>query len=346
MENEKELYIQYLKSYLSVSTHIGCPLGCIYCSGQSFYPDLVEKITDPNSLVDDVYKYKLFRKDITPIVINNRSDPFLPKVRKSSMDILKRFYEDGIHNPVTFITKLTPTPEELSILDEGRLPVFLFVTYSGLDKKIEPFGHESQLNTFDLCNDRKNFKLIHYWRPIIPTINDSDEDIRKMLDTVSGKCDASVVSGMRVNKTTKKSLHDKGITAIDDYDYSKHKYLDKDFQLKIKKMAKEYNHEVFSHTSCAISTFMDKADYNLHSNTNFCDVCKNHSNCKENCGQVILDEFRKLDLNSPVSEDTDSIVRYQGAMTEEERSFLQTIFKKRIIPEELTLSVSEQLMAK
>lgn len=126
--------IEYLKSGLSVNTHVGCGLGCSYCiltTSINQFPHhpicinsaktIYEQITSNNSL---------FVNGLTPVYVNNRTDPFLPSVIEQTYEVLKLFSIHKISSPIILISKLAPDYRFAEYCQ--RLNILFFYTYSGL----------------------------------------------------------------------------------------------------------------------------------------------------------------------------------------------------------------------
>ena len=88
--------IEHLKSGLSVSTHIGCPMGCPYCvlSKLNEFKKKPERSMTPEKIIETLKKKStLFLNEKTPLLINNRTDPLLPAVIDDTMRLLELFVE-------------------------------------------------------------------------------------------------------------------------------------------------------------------------------------------------------------------------------------------------------------
>jgi DNA repair photolyase len=135
--NKEPFSIEYLKSALSINTHVGCALGCQYCIVDELGANGIEEILTPERAIERLTGSRFFIPGKTPVTLNNRSDPLLPKVRESTFGMLALLNERGYTNPKIIISKLTPTEREVELLDDSIGNNFFFITYSNLPKPIE-----------------------------------------------------------------------------------------------------------------------------------------------------------------------------------------------------------------
>jgi len=351
--------IEYLKSSLSISTFVGCNMGCKYCILSSLkFGVLPEKIADEADLVNDLCTHKFFIKGFTPISINNRTDPFLnPIVKESTFTVLKLLQEKKVtKNPLMLITKKELSGTELEWLDESGLNIYLFLSYSGLPKTVEP--NNETFNETHLINLRKtkNIHKIHYWRPIIEGVNNDDQDINKMLATASSTFDCSIVSGIRLSKEVITLL--KKNTKIS-FEYQKeraiHKYLSDSTIEKILTLRNRIysKYLLFRHTSCVISHMENKPDYNLsYLKPKSCIFgCPNSNNCMSTLGQCNKQIIEKSLSNLGISGvkyhcDGNTQLNINADLTQEEISYLKHNSRMVIVSRSVINSPSESKIVK
>ncbi len=291
MNNKRELQtsfnkkpIQYLKSFLSINTHVGCNLGCVYCVCHAFgLPDFPQKVATPKQLMGLLLNNKYFIPNITPIAINNKSDPLLPGVKESTFEVLKFFANYNLKNPLVIISKLSYSPEELDLIENLSLNIYHFTSYSGLSFPLEKVDSKIQKENIKLLS-KSSIKSIHYWRPIINGLNDNIKVIKKILEFVARRCYASVVSGIRLPLRVVNNLKKLGINVRYEKYYAIHKKLSDETRKKIAEVShKKYpNYPIFFHTSCALSYFENLPDYNVNylKNGFHCNpFCKNRHIC-------------------------------------------------------------------
>jgi DNA repair photolyase len=83
--------IEHLKSGLSISSHSGCSLSCAYCLLHTGKNDdnYVQFVEGADAIINRLKEpQSLFLNGMTPLFINNRTDPFLPEVEKYTFQIL------------------------------------------------------------------------------------------------------------------------------------------------------------------------------------------------------------------------------------------------------------------
>lgn len=280
----KETPIQYLKSFLSINTHVGCNLGCEYCIIRAFnLPSYPKKIASPDKVFQKLTKNLYFIPNETPIAINNKTEPLLPSVKTSTFKLLTLFSRYELSNPIVIISKLSYTREEVKYLEKLDINLYHFTSYSGLGypiEKIKPLVQEENIKLLS----GTNIKSIHYWRPIIEGINDRYEKLEKILDFVANKCDASVVSGIRLPRKVLENFKRLNINLKFNEHYVEHKKLKEETKRNILEISqiKYPDYPIFFHTSCVLSYFENKPDYQvnylregLHCNP----FCKNKESC-------------------------------------------------------------------
>lgn len=82
----KKLTREYLKSYYSINSFIGCNINCAYCffAPIRIVPMRPIKVVEEETLVNEMISDKFFVRDKTVISLNNRTDPFITKDVKDS----------------------------------------------------------------------------------------------------------------------------------------------------------------------------------------------------------------------------------------------------------------------
>ncbi len=255
--------MENLRSGLSISTHAGCSLQCSYCilDVLDFDTSKPQQIANVESIEN-----KLFREGSDflsmkpPLLVNNRTDPFLPQVAPATYEVLDMLARNKVETPVILITKLAPN-FNLDSYSE-KLNLMVFYTFSGLDRPIETRTASAALRFIDRFTSNVPFaSRYHYFRPIISGLNDNEDSIRWVLNTVSSKFRASVVSGLRILPSIKQKLEAHGIM-LGGYRMG-HKTLFEDTLLRVWKLRDEIapDYVVFRHTSCAIFAHLGKPDH-------------------------------------------------------------------------------------
>ena len=128
---------EYHKNGLSLNHIQGCPLDCAYCIWHTYglwdqrQPRALMSDTDA---VEQLVTHRYFQPDITPVQIFNRAtDPFLPMVKRHTVEVLEDLDRRGLHNHVLVITGHQVKQEDPLRLDQIKnLKLTLLFTYSGI----------------------------------------------------------------------------------------------------------------------------------------------------------------------------------------------------------------------
>ncbi len=274
--------IEHLKSGLSISTHVGCPMGCEYCvlSVMNHFSKKPELSECPEVIVKKIVEGKcLFANGKTPLIINNRTDPLLPTISDYTLRLLELLAENHISSPVIIISKFAPGEYLRSYFD--RMNLMYIYSYSGYKKDFNYDKLNADIAQIDDIVPHKS--RFHYLRPIIPGFND---DINVLYEIIKRfmECDfyGSIMAGFRVNKDNK------GLLQQSIKYNTQHKLLSNEiYQLIIDRLqVKKEAYQIFRHTSCGISTFMHASNrLNYFDRTGHCNIkCANRNICKSNKG--------------------------------------------------------------
>jgi DNA repair photolyase len=183
-EHAREV-VEYRKSGLSLNHIQGCPLDCAYCIRHTYglwnqrQPRAL--MTDAEA-VEELVAHRYFEPHLTPIQVFNRAtDPFLPVVRPHTFTVLEDLDARGLTNHVLVITRTQMKPEDIDRLNQlGHVKVTLLFTHSGMDdRRIEPYPSEVAAESLKLMSEpeRRTYRTILYWRPLVLGLNDSDEHL-------------------------------------------------------------------------------------------------------------------------------------------------------------------------
>lgn len=342
MEFEK-YSIEYLKSGLSINTHIGCNLGCSYCiltTSLNQFPRQPFYIKSPQSLVDAIIgSNALFVNGLTPIYINNRTDPFLPSVMESSYEVLRILSAHHIESPIIFISKLSPDCKFADMIK--NMNVIYFYTYSGLIGMDYNSRNSVNQRMLKLIEQNVPFKnRYHYFRPIIPGYNDSVETINKVIKMVKNTFYMTVAGGIRINKENSIQF------SISDYDKN-HKLFSDTVWKVIKETAQSMDYPLVRHTSCAIAQYMkqpNKLRYIEMKQHCLQQKCPNYSICK-----IGMNADHHL-VEGEIAKRTDAHYRwdefenliFDDAVEQELLAFLRSTYGINTIASKIILSPSEQ----
>lgn len=278
--NLENYSIEYLKSGLSVNTHVGCGLGCSYCiltTSIDQYPHHPVFINSAEAIFERITANdSLFVNGMTPIYINNRTDPFLPTVMDKTYEVLDLFSQHNISSPIILISKLAPDQRFTKFC--RTLNILFIYTYSGL--KGLDYNSDQKINQNNLVEIIKNVPFenrYHYLRPLIPGYNDSLSKVESIIKLIGNNFRATIAGGIRVNIDNAETF---GITKYDKH----HKLLTNTAWENILKTTKKNALIVLRHTSCAISLHMkisNKLQY--FNNPYHCAMenCPNYVHCKQ-----------------------------------------------------------------
>lgn len=349
----KELSIEYLKSYLSINSYIGCTINCAYCflAPIKIVPMRPIKVIDEKELVNQTVNSIYFKENVTVLSLNNRTDPFItPEVAESTYKILKELNDRGLKNIVTVTTKGLITEEmakKLSELDNIRLVII--VTFNGINQKIQPISPEVQKNTMINISKYKNIKLLQQCRPIIKGINDSFEILNETVKFASNYCDATIYQGIRVNDAIKERLKER------EYEYTgkqdRHKVKDKEVDDIFKEIEQGFNgkYHIFDHTSCCLSYIFNEKDYNMHYKKKNCEnTCPNFGKCMSNISikineEIVRKELSKINVYDEYELNNDEIY-IKGALNDEQRSYIRHVLGLSAKSEKRESTYSEKIM--
>jgi len=315
------------------------------------FPAKPLKILDEEALVIQLLENKYFTSGLTPISINNKSDPLLLEVKASTFEILKIMQRYELDNPIYIISKLELTEKDIEFLDSLDLNLFVFFSFSGLQTDLEKVSITYQEKRIKKLEQAKGFKKIHYWRPLIAGENDSDQQIEYMFDVVAPVFDASVVSGLRVNdKVNSKLLQLNKNVTFNDYT-KRHKYVEKEVFHRIQKIRMERcpDYLLFRHTSCMTCYWTGSADF-LHND-------RYSFNCNVfDCPNTHLCSQRKLPDHSQIREKMQVIgidnhyevlkdhILFSGALSQEDLSYLNLNLGFKALSEVKVPTVSESVI--
>ncbi|MGN1012719.1 MAG: hypothetical protein ACI4ON_02680 [Clostridia bacterium] len=316
--------------------------------------------------------FRLYTEDI-PISVNNQTDPFFSKeVYESTIKVLKCMERFNMKNPVMLITKGYISQKQAEELSNIKLKVIILYTFSGLSEKLENRIEEKQIQSLENVYKYKSIKLVNYYRPVIEGINTSEECIEHVAKIVTKYCEASIISGVRLNTHLSKVFDDLNIYVPKEYDPD-HKVLLPETFNRINNIFEKVNpnYPTFKKTSCGVSYILGRPDYNGHSaRIYYCNPsCKSYSICigtnkigfcKPNCPnfaickaeskkQVTEEEFKKLlekiGAKGAKFQILDHYIKLEGEYWQEEVSYLRHVTKKNIKADSLKKREDERLIS-
>lgn len=273
--------VEYRKSGLSLNWIIGCPLDCGYCVRHLFdnYGMKVPAaLMGEDEAVALLTGHRFFQPHITPIQLLNRAtDPMLPAVKPHLFRLLRLLDEQGLTNHVLVITRWRVEAEDCAALNALRnLKVTLLVTHSGIDDpRIEPVDSAiaaTSLRTAFEHADR--YRVVLYWRPIVPGLNDTDAHLDHALD-LGRSAHATVFTGLFYRDEIRDYYRTQGLP--EPYEEgARRKVFPEWLERRILSAAarRPGGAVLFRKTSCAVAYAHGTADYNGHYGIReLCDIC-------------------------------------------------------------------------
>ncbi len=338
--------VEYIKSGLSVSTHLGCTLNCAYCILSSISSATSKPLEI--ATVDELEKKLFDKKSLyfpgrTPLIVNNRTDPFLPEVSASTYKILDMFIKNGVKSPVIIITKLIP-PRSLYEYAE-KLNLMVFFTYGGLPPSFEPKRNINMMDEF--CAKVPKNSRYHYLRPIIEGVNDDIDIINSIIEYASKRFRATVLTGLRIIPSVVEKLANKAAYVLREQDYDNvHKFLPDGLMENVWAIrgskAKEY--PVFRHTSCAIALHTGKPEpLGYVKRKGHCDTsCPMWNTCNMFSPTISRQVIEYIIRNSECDFDigADSIT-FHGEISQELKASIRFLSGMKVNAEKIMLSPSE-----
>lgn len=282
--------VQYRKSGLSLNHIVGCPLDCSYCVRHlfgNFDQRQPQALMSDEQAFEQFISHRYFQPHITPIQLFNRAtDPMLPDVKAHTHNLLRLLDEAGLTNNVLVITRWRVTPADCERFNALRnIKLTILITYSGInDPKVEPIKSSIAGNSLKiLFKYAKNYRVLLYWRPIVPGLNDSDEHIAHAA-SLAKHAHATVFSGLFYRKEIAEYYQSQGIP--EPYSSTaRRKLLPLEEERRLLRLYEAHatGTPIFRKTSCGVAHGHQQPDYNGHFGiTELCDTCptSQYSICK------------------------------------------------------------------
>lgn len=337
--------IEHLKSGLSISTHLGCGLKCSYCilsTMKGFNDGPVLQIEPKYLIYKLLNEYEFYCKNKTPLMLNNRTDPFLPIITPYTLEILDLLIENKITSPIIIISKFAPPKilkKYFSLLD-----ICYFYSYSGIETDFNYNKLESDLEIIKSIVPRKS--RFHYFRPIIPGVNDNFEFMKNILNKFSeNEFAATVIAGFRVTNLNK-HLIKKEIVDIEKIDYN-HKLVDNSIY-EVNNIFNNKKYCIFRHTSCAVAKYFNSFNkLNYFSRCGHCfESCPNYKNCLNKTINLnnILKELKNTLGNEYNFKINDNKIEILSTCTQELTAYIKNAYGCDVVAKNVKLSKSEEVI--
>lgn len=346
----KNIAIDYLKSSISLSTFAGCTNQCRYCIVGDIKDELakIERIQTEEEAVQNLFSYNYWINGRSILSINNRTDPFLnDEISQSTYQILHILEKCKIKNIILLITKMNIPQPIMKKIDDMKLNIILFYSYSGIKRPIEKFSFEYREKA--ICNIANNWTKhmkIHYIRPIIPQINDDRETIKYLLEISKRNFDACVISGIRMTPKIASNIYEENWEK-EGHTFSNHKILSDKVKQNIIDLRAELKYEkVFYNTSCAVSYVNKMPDYNCTFDTSKCsNICPNYEICNSYFCDINLQNkielLKKRNVNCKIEKNSIKILDEVG---QDKLSFYTHLVGAKCKADCIILSGSEVLI--
>lgn len=341
---------EYLKSYYSINSFVGCAINCAYCflAPIKIVPMQPVRTIDETALINAMIQDPLFIPDRTVLSLNNRTDPFIsPQVKESTFQLLELLEERRLNNIVTITTKGTLTKYDAERLASFKhINVVIIVTFNGLPLTIQPIDCSAQIETMKNVYGSGKIWLVHQFRPIIPGYNDSESVIREIVLYAKQYCDCSVYQGIRVNQKIADRLEARSYHHNGSFDVHKQKSerTDEVFRLLQKE---DPAYRIFDHTSCALSYLFQLSDYNLHYlKRNCAQDCPQYLTCHSSCSNLpenLKTELQKIGVTAPFQLE-DDLLTIHGTVTDEQKSFIKHNYHISVSASSRKMTFSESIM--
>ncbi|MGW5053934.1 radical SAM protein [Actinokineospora sp. NPDC004072] len=273
--------IEYRKSGLSVNWIIGCPLDCGYCVRHlfdNFDMKIPRRLLSEAQAAEMLVGHQYFVPHMTPIQLLNRAtDPMLPAVKPHTLAMLRELDERGLTNHVLVITRWRIEPEDCAVLNTfTNIKLTILVTHSGIDDaRVEPVNSTIAAASLRTAYEHaENYRVVLYWRPIVPGLNDTDTHIARAIE-LSHHAHATVFTGLFFKDQIRDYYQAHGLP--EPYaDGARRKFFPHDLEQRI--LAHTARHPagspLFRKTSCGVTYAHRVADYNGHYGIReLCDIC-------------------------------------------------------------------------
>lgn len=335
--------IEHLKSGLSVSTHIGCPMGCPYCvlSKLNEFKKKPERSMTPEKIIETLKKKStLFLNEKTPLLINNRTDPLLPAVIDDMMRLLELFVEESVRSPILIISKF-PSDASLKHFFE-KLNLLYIYSYSNIEADFNYGNLKCDLEI--ISENVPEDSRFHYFRPIIPGYNDDLDQMIKILKQFSlYRFSGSIITGLRVTSENRRLVP--GLMGYDPH----HKLIEPDLYDRILSLLaiQRLNYPVYRHTSCMIAAHGKKRCQLLYfRRIHHCsDRCGNYKNCgrmEEKDFAGIKRELEGKFGNGFICETEEDALVIHSPVSQERVAYIKNAYGIKVQAKEILLSPSER----
>lgn len=341
---------EYLKSYYSVNSYVGCSVNCAYCflAPIRIVPMRPLRVMGEEALVQAVLLDPLFVPGRTILSLNNRTDPFVePQVKESTFRLIETFDRAACKNTITITTKGLLTSQDVLRLDSFQhVRIAVIVTFNGLPLSIQPIAQSVQMETMKNVSASERISLIQQFRPIIHGYNDEEKIIKETLTYAKKHCACSVYQGLRISEKISARLERRGYHHVGGYDIHKQKSSETD-RIFRQLQAEDPCYRIFDHTSCALSYLLHMPDYNLHYEKRDCvPDCPQYDVCHASEPQPPQDleaSLRRIGITAAARIVGKTLV-IDGSLSDGQKSFIKHNYHMSVRAKKRELTFSEAIM--
>jgi hypothetical protein len=258
----------------------------------------------------------------------------VPTVKPYLYNTLDLLDNRGFRNHVLIITRYKVNEDDCDKLNSYQnIKPTLLVTYSGIeDDRIEPIDNAIPIASLKTAFAKaERYKVILYWRPIVPGLNDSAAQIDFALRNLSRHAHATVFTGLFYIKQIRDFFVTNGLPDI--YQgVARRKIFPDSLEKRILDVHASLPHTVnlFRKTSCGVAFAHGEADYNGHYGIQeLCDICpRDQFNlCAQHHVVPTVERIQRLgsEIGLPaldVGYNGERAIRVEG-LDEDQRYFLQ-----------------------
>lgn len=283
-------------SWLVINSIVGCTNACKYCFLQDKNNHLHQPkiLGTPKESIEALLNYKFYDESI-PLCLFPNTDIFL---NKSNIDylleILNEIIKRNIKNTLILITKcLIPkyVLDFLKEINENYSKVVVYLSFSGLDKTIEPnVKHQDILTNFD---NLKSYGIptIHYYRPFIEQ-NSKKEKIKETLNLIHQYTPVSATMGLMYVPTMMDNQD--FCSNLKEEDIDKLKNATSIFPEEAwNYLYKEYDSEQYFYqtNTCALNTILGQPSSQYYGTKE----CHSYNHCSPEQRKLCLHNAKKID---------------------------------------------------
>jgi DNA repair photolyase len=274
--------VEYRKSGLSLNHVIGCPLDCAYCirhMDNNFAMKAPRALMTDEDAVEALVGHRYFQPGVTPIqFFNLATDPFLSTVKPHTFRVLELLDQRGLNNHVLLITRWRVNEDDCARLNQlASIRLTVLVTHSGItDPRIEPVDSrvaQASLRTLHTHADR--YRVVLYWRPIVPGLNDTDAHLA-LARQLSEHAHATVFTGLYYRGEIQRYYRELGLP--EPYQATARRkvfpeQLEERILAAFRRPDGSYGN-LYRKTSCGATAAHEVADYNGHFGIReLCEIC-------------------------------------------------------------------------